>query len=97
MFKALKHIKFSKSMYKGFPFMLFLSLLGMAYIANAHKSEIKMRKIQELEKLAEEKRWEYMSVQSDITFQGTESQIKKKVANKGLQPATSAPTLIETN
>ncbi len=30
--------------------MLFLSLLGMAYIANAHKSEVKMRKIQQLEK-----------------------------------------------
>ena len=95
MLKALKKIGITKSMYKGLPFMLFLSLLGMAYIANSHKAEKKMRQIQILEKEAEEKHWEYMSVRADITHRGTESQVQQSVIADGLVPNTNAPTRIE--
>lgn len=95
MLKVLKQIKVSKSMYKGMPYMLFLSALGMAYIANVHKAEMRMRQIQIMERQAEEKHWEYMSIRSEITFKATESQIERQVAQNGLTPAIKAPARIE--
>ena len=87
----VKGLKISKSMSKGLPFILFLTLLGMTYIANAHRAELKMRHIEIIEKQAEEKYWEYMSVQAEITHRSTQSEIVRNMTDEGLQPAVEPP------
>lgn len=88
----------SKGIYRHMPFIGFLAILAMVYIANAHRGEKLMREIQVLEKDAKEEHWRYMSQKSQLTQAGRSSSIEKMVVNDGLKLAIKPPkTLIVKN
>ena len=95
--KALKKLKISKGMYKNMPFIAFLAVLAMVYIANAHKGEKVMREIQVLEKEAKEASWRYMSVEAELTSRGKRSEIKWDVSKDGLRMAVEPPKELVVN
>lgn len=72
-------------MMKNFGFLMFLGFLGLFYIANSHYAEKNIRKIQELEKEVKEKRWFYMSLQSENMVNSMQSVLVDKVADDGLK------------
>lgn len=69
----------ANAMMKNMTFVLFLAGLGVVYIFNTHYAENKLRKTKQLEKKIREKKWEYMSVKSDIMQKSTRSEIGKKL------------------
>jgi cell shape-determining protein MreC len=71
--------------FKNLPFVLFLSFMAMIYIANAHYSEKKVREIQKLQSELKQKRWQYMSLKSELMFQSKRSEVMNSVAPLGLK------------
>ncbi len=96
--KALKGVMFNKGIYKNMPFIGFLAIIAMLYIANAHHGEKLMREIQVLEKEAKQEHWRHMSVKSELTKSSRGSMIENQVNDLGLEVAVVPPqTLIINN
>lgn len=92
--KALKGIMLNKGIYKNMPYIGFLAILAMLYIANAHHGEKMMREIQVLEKQAKQEHWRHMSVKSDLTRSSRSSIIANQVSDSGLEVAVVPPQTI---
>ena len=69
---------FTNWIFKNIGFVMFLSLLGIVYIFNAHKAESKMRSIQELKKEVSDAKNQYHNIKSEIMYKSTESQLAKE-------------------
>ena len=72
-----------------------LTLLGLIYIANAHKAERKLRKISKLKKEVNEAKANYQQVKSENTFNTTQSQLSKRLESEGLKINTQSPIVID--
>jgi len=96
--KAIKGVLQSKGISKNMPFIGFLAIIGMLYIANAHQGEKLMREIQVLEKEAKQEHWRHMSIKSELTKRSRSSNIEHQVSESGLGIAVVPPrTLIIEN
>ncbi|NNE28899.1 MAG: hypothetical protein HKN16_04660 [Saprospiraceae bacterium] len=62
---------------KNLPFILFITLMLVFYIANSHSAEKKIRLIQDSQKEVKSLRWEYLSLHSDYMQQTQRSEIVK--------------------
>lgn len=89
--KKIKGVKLSKHVSDHMPYICFLAVLAMLYIANAHRGEKAMRDLQVLEKEAKETHWRYMSAQSDLLQRSSRTQVEGKVANDGLVMPVESP------
>ena len=76
--------------------ILVLSCLGVVYIANAHKAERKMRKIEQLKKSVADAKSQCQSVKSDMTYECTESQLAKRLKSQGLKKNSQSPIVINS-
>jgi len=81
--------------FKNMGFVLFLSVLGIVYIYNAHKAEGKMRKIQELRKEVSDAKNQYQQIKSEIMYESTESQLEKELIKKDLKSNDDVPVVIK--
>jgi hypothetical protein len=68
--------------FQNLPFLALLGLFSILYIANSHYAEKQIRKINSLKKEVEELRWEYNSIQSDIQYSSTYTQLRSRVDQK---------------
>ena len=93
--KALKGVMLNKGIYKNMPFIGFLAIIAMLYIANAHRGEKLMREIQVLEKEAKQEHWRHMSIASKLTKSSLSSIIENKVSDNGLQAAVVPPQILK--
>ena len=84
-----------KKISKNIGFILLLTLLGLIYIANAHKAERKLRKISKLKKEVNEAKANYQQVKSENTFNTTQSQLSKRLESEGLKINTQSPIVID--
>ncbi len=75
-------------------FLSFLGVLVLLYIGNAHYAEYNVRRIQELESDIKEKRWLYMSLQSENMYNGLRSEIMDQVRPDGLRLHRGKPKKI---
>lgn len=75
-------------------FLSFLGLLALLYIGNAHYAEYNVRRIQELEADIKEKRWLYMSLQSENMYNGLRSEVVDQVRPNGLRLHRGKPKKI---
>ncbi|WP_449438888.1 FtsL-like putative cell division protein [Pedobacter steynii] len=60
------------------PFLIFLSVLGMLYIANSHMAIKNIRNIDQLSKEVKEMSWEYKSLKADLMFKSKLTEVAKK-------------------
>lgn len=79
---------------KNLPYIYFLILLAMIYIANAHYTEKKIRIIEKLKKENKEINWQYMSLKSEVIYQGTYTKLSEKVKHTQLGNDGSWPQKI---
>lgn len=84
-----------KALVQNMPFIGFLSLLGLIYIANSHLAEKKIRRINKLGKEIKELKWEYINVKSELMFRSKMSEVSKSVEPLGLKQLSSPPQKIE--
>ena len=77
------------------PFILFLAVLALIYIANSHLAEKKVRRINKLGREIKELKWEYLNVKSELMFRSKMSEVSKAVEPLGLKELNSPPQKIE--
>jgi len=76
------------------PYLLFLCVLGMVYIANSHMAVKNIRDIDRLSKEVKESSWEYKSLKADLMFKSKMTEVAKKVDTLGLQELIEPPKKI---
>ncbi|MCX2484067.1 FtsL-like putative cell division protein [Pedobacter sp. MR2016-24] len=76
------------------PFLVFLSLLTMLYIANSHMAVKNIRDIDKLNKEVKELSWEYKSLKADLMFKSKLTEVAKKVDTLGIKELTEPPRKI---
>lgn len=66
-------------LHANFPFILFMALLVIVYIGNAHSAEKKKRQLQALKSEVKEARWQYEIAKNKVIYGSTQSQLAKKL------------------
>ncbi|EDM38794.1 hypothetical protein PBAL39_22015 [Pedobacter sp. BAL39] len=79
------------------PFLIFLSVLCMLYIANSHMAVKNIRSIDKLNKEVKELSWEYKSLKADLMFKSKLTEVAKKVDTLGIRELTEPPKKIVVN
>ncbi|MFT7120008.1 MAG: hypothetical protein ACJAZ9_000177 [Neolewinella sp.] len=85
----------SKIILENLGFLAFLGGLALLYIGNAHYAEYNVRQIQTLENQIKEKRWLYMSLQSENMYNGLRSEVVENVREEGLHMHRGTPKKLE--
>lgn len=70
---------------RALPFVLFVALLGMVYIANRHLAEKNIRDIDKLSKQVKELSWEYKVSKADLAYKSTLSEVAKRADTLGVK------------
>ena len=80
---------------KNIPFFLFLSVLAVLYIANGHKADRTIRKINSTTNELKELQYEYKTLKSEAMFKSEELQIVKASEPLGLKVSKEMPRRLE--
>ncbi|MCW3087869.1 MAG: cell division protein FtsL [Sediminibacterium sp.] len=76
---------------KNIPFFLFLSVLAVLYIANGHRADRTIRKINGTTTELKELQYEYKTLKSEVMFKSQELQIVKASEPLGLKVSKDMP------
>lgn len=79
------------------PFLFFLTILGMLYIANKHYAEKNIRQIEKINKEIKELKWEHLTAKSELVSRSKQSEVAKVTVLFGLKEAVVPPTKIIVN
>lgn len=77
------------------PFLLFLTSIGLIYIANIYYAEENIRKIEYIKKELKELRYEYISTHTKLMHISKQSELVKRVEALGLKETTVPPYKIQ--
>ncbi len=94
--KAGPSFDLSKLILENLGYLAFIGGLALLYIGNAHYAEYNIRKIQTLESKIKEKRWLYMSLQSENMYNGLRSEVLENVRDEGLRMHRGTPKKLAT-
>ena len=87
----------NESTLKHVPFLLFLALIAILYIANGYQADDKIREVNRITNELKELRSEYISTKSDLMFVSKQSEVAKSVETMGLKEPIAPPMKIETD
>lgn len=76
------------------PFLIFIGVLCMLYIANSHMAVKNVRDIDKLSKEVKELSWEYKSLKADLMFKSKLTEVAKKVDTLGIKELIEPPKKI---
>ena len=79
---------------KYMPNLLFTLALCIFYIGNSHYAEKTIRKIDKLKKEVQDLRADYTTLKADYMFASKQSEVARKVNNKGLRESSTPPNKI---
>jgi hypothetical protein len=85
--KNLKHL----------PYMLYLGLMAVFYIANGYYADDKIREENRTKNELKELRSEYISLKSELMFASKQSEVAKAVEEQGLKEPVVPPVKIEVD
>lgn len=85
--KTLKHL----------PFILFLALVAIFYIANGYYADDKIREVNKISNQLKELRSEYISTKSELMFASKQSEVAKSAEQLGLKEPVVPPKKIEVD
>ncbi len=77
------------------PFLLFLFVLAILYIANGHYAVKNIREINSLQTEVKELHWHYLDQKSELMFRSKMSEVSDQVAPYGLEIANTPPLIIK--
>jgi hypothetical protein len=70
------------------PYIAFLALLAVIYIANSHRAVEMQRELNKQQQVLKELRWRYMDTKTKFMNAATESNVIQSGASLGLKPLT---------
>ena len=76
------------------PFILFLTLIGLGYIANGYYAEKSVREISRINTELKELKSEYITTKSELMFMSNQSEVASASASLGLKESTTPPKKI---
>jgi hypothetical protein len=76
---------------RALPFVFFLALLCMFYIANRHQAENNIRNIDKLSKEVKELSWDYKTTKAEMAFKSTQTEVAKRVDTLGIIEPVQPP------
>ena len=82
---------------KHLPFILFLGLMALFYIANGYYADDKIREVNKISNQLKELRSEYISTKSDLMFASKQSEVAKSAEQLGLKEPVVPPVKIEVD
>ncbi len=85
--KTLKHL----------PFIVFLTIIAVFYIANGYYADDKIREVNRISNQLKELRSEYISTKSDLMFASKQSEVARSVEELGLKEPVVPPIKIEVD
>lgn len=85
--KSLKHL----------PYILFLALAAIFYIANGYYADDKIREFNKTTNELKELRSQYISTKSELMFASKQSEVAKSAEKLGLKEPIVPPTKIEVD
>lgn len=77
------------------PFLLYLMVLGVIYIANTYYAEKKVIESDRLTRELKELRYEYITTRSELMQYGRQSEIAVKLRETGVQESKTPPAKIK--
>ncbi|MDP1762796.1 MAG: FtsL-like putative cell division protein [Sediminibacterium sp.] len=80
---------------KNLSFFLFLAVLTVLYIANGHRADKTIRKINSTNTLLKELQYEYKTLKSEVMFKSQEIQIVKAAEPLGLKQGGEMPRRLQ--
>jgi hypothetical protein len=80
---------------KNLPFLLFLSLIAVLYIANGHYAVKNIREINKLDKEVKELHWRFLDAKTDLMLRSKMSEVSQGVSSEGLQIPVTPPLRIQ--
>lgn len=80
---------------KHLPFILFLAIIAIFYIANGYYADDKIREFNKISNELKELRSEYISTKSELMFASKQSEIAKSALLLGLKEPLVPPVKIE--
>ena len=81
----------------GLPFIFYLAMLGMFYIANHHFAEKSVRNSEKIKKELKELYWEHLNISSNLMTQSKQTEVAKLTEVFGLKESVVPPTKLEVN
>jgi hypothetical protein len=81
---------------KNIPFFLFLSVLTVLYIANGHKADKIVRRINSTTTELKDLQYEYKTLKSEVMYRSEEGQIVKAAEPLGLKVSKEMPDRLAT-
>jgi hypothetical protein len=79
---------------KNIPFILFLSVIAVAYIYNGHYADKLSRRISTSEKNVKELEYEYKTIKSEVIFRSKPTEMINAVAPMGLKELKEPPVVL---
>lgn len=79
------------------PFILFLALIAIFYIANGYYADDKIREVNKVSNQLKELRSEYISTKSELMFASKQSEVAKAAEQLGLTEPVVPPIKIEVD
>ncbi len=76
---------------KQIPFILYLTFIGVLYIANSYNAEKTIIEISRTKKQNEELRFAYITNKSDLMFHSKQSEVAVKLKNSGIKESLVPP------
>jgi ABC-type transport system involved in cytochrome bd biosynthesis fused ATPase/permease subunit len=76
------------------PYLLFLAIMVMFYIANTYYAEKKEREIQALRKELKELRYEYITTRSELMHQSQQSEVATKLRGTDIKESRVPPVKV---
>lgn len=76
------------------PFILFLTVIGLGYIANGYYAEKSVREISHINTELKELKSEYITSKSELMFMSNQSEVAHASASIGLKESTTPPKKI---
>lgn len=76
------------------PFILFLTVIAIFYIANSYNAEKTIIDITRTKRQLEELRYEYITTKSGLMFNSKQSEVAAKLKNSGVKESLEPPVKI---
>ncbi|CAM3852196.1 FtsL-like putative cell division protein [Mucilaginibacter galii] len=76
---------------RALPFVFYLALLGMVYIANRHVAENNLRNIDKVSKEVKELSWDFKTTKADMAYKSTQTEVAKRVDTLGITAPIEPP------
>jgi len=90
----LSRLVHHQTVIQNLPFIFFIGIIGICYIANSHYAEKNVREIDQIEKQLNELRWEYMTTKSQLEYLSKQSEVAAMVEPTGLKELREPPKKI---